>query len=309
MLLEGIQKCEPVFSITIEPPSESMRRELDAILSVITREDPSIRVSFDRNTNQTILSGMGELHLDIIKDKLRRNYDMNPYYGKLQVLYKEHVVKKIEGKNKFIESIKNNDIVVYIEIEPVDINELKNNNNNIIDINSFKKILSLDLYQTMFEGINNALNTGPVLGYPLTNVKVTINNSKSNIPLDCDSQSLLISTQNAVNETLRNNMKNVRLYEPMMKLNIEISDKYIGEVVSDITSRRRGYVDGVDVIEINPNLPPKSLIKSIVPLSELIGYSEQLRAITEGEGRYEMDYYEYAQLPSDKEKQMINQFI
>lgn len=260
---------------------------------------------------------MGELHLDIIKDKLKRKYDMNPYYGKLQVLYKEHVVEKIEGKNKFIESIKNNDIIIFIKIEPItDINELQkeNNNNNVngnnvIDISSYKKILSQDLYQTMFEGITNGLNTGPILGYPLTNVKVTINKRKSNIPVDCDSQSLLVSTQNAINETFRNNKNNVHLYEPMMKLSIEISDKYIGDVASDITSRRRGYVDGVDVIEINPNLPPKSLIKSVVPLSELIGYSEQLRAITEGEGRYEMDYYEYAQLPSDKEKQMINQFI
>lgn len=200
-----------------------------------------------------------------------------------------------------IESLKRNDVIVNVTIKPLD-----NYSNNTIDISDFNKVLSEELIDTIKLGINNSLNTGPLIGYPLTGVNVKINKN-SLIPNDCDTQTLLVVTQNAIKETLKKS--ECHILEPLMKLNIEINDKFLGNVISDITSRRNGYVEGIDVINNNPNLPPKSLVKSIVPLQGLIGYSEVLRGITEGEGRYEMIYHDYSQLSKQKEEKMLSNII
>lgn len=200
-----------------------------------------------------------------------------------------------------IESLKRNDVIVNVTIKPLD-----NYSNNTIDISDFNKVLSEELIDTIKLGINNSLNTGPLIGYPLTGVNVKVNKNSS-IPNDCDTQTLLVVTQNAIKETLKKS--ECHILEPLMKLNIEINDKFLGNVISDITSRRNGYVEGIDVINNNPNLPPKSLVKSIVPLRGLIGYSEVLRGITEGEGRYEMIYHDYSQLSKQKEEKMLSNII
>ena len=280
ILLEPIDFYKPVMSVAVEPKTNRDQEKLVESLEKLSEEDPTFHVKLDEDTGQTIISGMGELHLDVLVNRLSTEYNLSVNVGRPQVVYRETVEKEVEASAKFLKEMEDvrHFAEVFLRISP-------NGRGKGIEFQSEipQGILSQETFLSVEEGIREGSNGGVIMGYPLTDLRVTL--LKANIDPDRPSSlALKIASSNALREGCRKAQP--ILLEPMMEVNIIVPEEFMGEVVGDLKARK-GLVEAVT---------PKrrvALIKAITPLTRMFGYSTDLRSLTQGRGTFLMQFSRY----------------
>jgi len=293
IFLEKMVFPEPVISLAIEPVSQADIEKLVITLQKLADEDPTFSVKIDENTGQTTINGMGELHLEIIIDRLKREYNLQINQGVPMVAYKETLTIEIKhheifkkqtgGKGKFAD--------ITVSIGPNDkglsglqfVNELKGNN------------LPKEYVLAVEKGFKMAMNNGPLAGYTLDNLKVVLEDAAFH-PVDSDAVSFEIAANLAYRNASLN--ANPTLLEPIMNIEVVTPEEYMGEVMSDL-NRRRGQITGMD------NRLGARIVKAQVPLSEMFGYVTILRTITSGRASSSMEFFQYQKMPFELAAEII----
>jgi elongation factor G len=280
ILLEPIDFYNPVMSIAVEPKTSMDQEKLTESLEKLSEEDPTFLVRLDEDTGQTILSGMGELHLDVLVNRLLTEYHLEVNVGRPQVVYRETVEKEVEASAKFMKEM---DEVkhfgeVFLRISP-------NRRGKGVEFHSEVPDGSLpeEGLLSAEEGIRESSTVGVILGYPMDDLRVTL--LKANIdPLHPSPLALKIASSNALREGCRKAQP--VLMEPMMEVNIIVPEEFMGEVVGDLKARK----SSVEAITPKGKV---TMISAISPLTRMFGYSTDLRSLTQGRGTFSMQFSRY----------------
>jgi len=285
VLLESIEFPEPVISIAIEPKSKADQEKLGLSLQKLTVEDPSFRVRTDEETGQTIISGMGELHLEIIVDRLLREFNVGANVGKPQVAYKETIRRAVEHEGKFIRQTGGRGQYghVYLKVEP----QPAGGGFEFVDAVKGGAI-PREYIPAVEDGVEEALESGPLAGYPMVDVKVTLLDGSYH-EVDSSEIAFKIAGSLAYKEAV--GKARPVLLEPIMAVEVVVPEEFMGEVIGDISSRR-GKVIGMD------SRPAAQVIEARVPLAEMFGYATDLRSMTQGRATYTMQFSHYEPVPA-----------
>jgi len=291
--LETMDFPEPVISIAIEPKSKADEEKLRDSLDKVEKEDPSFHVKTDTDTGQTIISGMGELHLEIIVDRLVREFKVAANIGKPQVAYKESIeaTAKAEGKFEVLAAGKQQYGHVWLKLEPTPRGSGF----------AFESRISDDQVPTQFleaikRGAQDSLDSGPLIGFPLVDLKVTLVDGSYH---EDDSTEMAFGV--AATMAMRKGAAEAGpiLLEPIMDLEVIVPDEYLGDVMSDLNSKR-AKINGV---ESRRNY---QVVKAHVPLAEMFGYSTDLRSATQGRATFTMQFSSYEKVPENKAEKIIH---
>lgn len=284
--LEQISFPDPVISLAIEPKTKSDQEKLSYALQRLSDEDPTFRVKVDHETNQTIMAGMGELHLEILVDRMKREMGLDANIGKPQVAYKETITKNVEAEGKYIKQTGGHGQYGHcmIKLEPLGKGE------GFIFENKVRGgSIPSEFISSVEKGVIQALEKGVLLGFPLTDLKIILYDGSYH---DVDSSD--IAFQIAGTMAVQNGVKQagVTLLEPIMKLEVTVPDDFMGTAIGDISSRR-GKVLGTE------KRNKVTIIKAYAPLAELSGYATVLRSLTEGRGVFYMEPSHYEEVPKN----------
>jgi elongation factor G len=286
IILEKIEFPEPVISVAIEPKTKADQEKLGIALQKLAQEDPTFRIQTKEETNQTLISGMGELHLEIIVDRMKREFNVEANVGKPQVAYKETIQSPAEAEGKFIRQSGGRGQYghVMIKIEPVE----RSKGYEFIDKIVGGKIPK-EFIPAVDKGIKEAMARGIIAGYPLIDTSVTLYDGSFH---DVDSSEIAfqIAGSMALQEAVKK--ANPCILEPIMKIEVIVPDKYLGDVMGDINSRRGRIISSDDDGNIKT-------IKAHVPLSEVFGYATELRSMTQGRASYNMEFHQYEIAPKN----------
>ena len=290
VLLESIVFPEPVINVAIEPKTKADQDKLGMALARLADEDPSFVVSQDHETNQTIIAGMGELHLEIIVDRLLREFKVEANVGKPQVSYRETITKTLDSvEGKFVRQSggKGQYGHVVIKMEPTEPGKGFEFVNKIVG-----GVIPKEYIPSVEKGIKEASNGGVIAGYPLIDFKVTLFHGSFH-DVDSSDMAFQIAGSMAFKDAV-NKAKPV-LLEPVMKVEVVVPDTNMGDVIGDLQGRRRGILEGM-----NPD-PAGGLqiINCLVPLSEMFGYATELRSMTQGRGTFSMEFAKYMEVPKN----------
>ena len=295
IILESIDFPDPVISIAIEPKSKADQERLGLSLQKLATEDPSFRVRTDEETGQTIISGMGELHLEIIVDRLLREFNVGANVGKPQVAYKETIRKSVEQQGKFIRQTGGRGQYgdVWIKLEP----QQPGSGFKFVDAVKGGSI-PREYIPAVEKGVREATENGALAGYPMVDVKVTLFDGSYH---DVDSSEIAfkIAGSMAFKEAARK--ANPVLLEPIMSVEVVVPEEFMGDVIGDISSRR-GKVLGMDT------RPAAQAIDARVPLAEMFGYATDLRSMTQGRATYTMQFSHYEPVPATVAEGIIAKF-
>ncbi|MGD9579842.1 MAG: elongation factor G [Vampirovibrionia bacterium] len=285
MLIESITFPDPVISVAIEPKTQADSDKLAQALVRLSEEDPTFKFKVDEETGQMLISGMGELHLDVLVTRIINDFNVNVKVGKQQVSYRESVTKKARVEGKFIRQTggKGNYGHVVFDIEPKSsedfefVNKLKPDN----PVKPFVEAIET--------GIKDSLQGGAFAGYPIINLKVTLVDATYH---EVDSTEMAYKI--AASQALRDGILKAGpiLMEPVMKVEVEVPDQYLGDVIGDLNSRR-GRIEGIEPIEGTTI----QMVKSLTPLSEMFGYATSIRSLTQGRGTFSMEFALYEPVP------------
>jgi elongation factor G len=280
ILLEPIDFYKPVMSIAVEPRTSRDQEKLTESLEKLSEEDPTFHVKLDEDTGQTIISGMGELHLDVLVNRLLTEYHLEVNVGRPQVVYRETIEKEAEASAKFMKEMDEvkHFAEVFLRISP-------NGRGKGIEFHSEVSVgaLPAEGLLSVEEGIRESSTVGVILGYPMTDLRVTL--LKANIdPVHPSTLALKIASSNALREGCRKAQP--VLMEPMMEVNIIVPEEFMGEVVGDLKARKSS------VEEITPK-GKVTMIKALSPLTRMFGYSTDLRSLTQGRGTFSMQFSRY----------------
>ncbi|QCI26137.1 elongation factor G [Buchnera aphidicola] len=286
VILEKMEFPEPVISIAIEPKTKTDQERMGLALSRLAKEDPSFHVRIDHESNQTIISGMGELHLEIIIDRMKREFNVGANIGKPQVAYREtirNVVKNIEGK--YIKQTGGRGQYGHVVIDIFPLIDSKVGYQFINDIKG--GIIPNEYISAIDKGIQEQLKSGPLAGYPVVDLGIRLHFGSYH---DVDSSELAFKF--AASIAFKNGFQQAKpvLLEPIMKVEVETPEEYMGDVIGDL-NRRRGIIEGMK------DLPLGKLVSSKVPLSEMFGYATDLRSQTQGRASYSMEFLHYLETP------------
>lgn len=290
ILLESIVFPEPVINVAIEPKTKADQDKLGMALARLADEDPSFVVSQDHETNQTIIAGMGELHLEIIVDRLLREFKVEANVGKPQVSYRETITKTLDSvEGKFVRQSggKGQYGHVVIKIEPNEAGKGFEFVNKIVG-----GVIPKEYIPSVEKGIKEAANGGVIAGYPVIDFKVTLFHGSFH-DVDSSDMAFQIAGSMAFKEAV-NKAKPV-LLEPVMKVEVVVPDTNMGDVIGDLQGRRRGILEGM-------NADPAGglqIINCLVPLSEMFGYATELRSMTQGRGTFSMEFAKYMEVPKN----------
>ena len=295
IILEKMTFPEPVISVAIEPKTKADQDKMGIALQKLAEEDPSFRVKSDTETGQTIISGMGELHLDIIVDRLLREFKVDANVGKPQVAYRETIRGTADQDSKFIRQSggKGQYGHVKIKIEPAEENAGFVFENKIVG-----GAIPKEYIEPARKGMEEALEGGIIAGFPMIDVKVTLYDGSYH-EVDSSEMAFKIAGSMAIKE----GTKKARpcILEPMMKVEIEVPEENTGDIIGDISSRR-GRVEGMEIIEGTGI----QKIRAIVPLAEMFGYATDIRSKTQGRGTFSMEFNKYEQVPANIETEIIS---
>ena len=295
ILLESMDFPEPVISIAVEPATKEDQDALTNGLVKLAEEDPTFIVRSDEDTGQTIISGMGELHLEIIVDRLKREFNVIVHVGSPQVAYKECITKKVEHEAKFIKQSGGRGQYghVVIIIEPNESGKGFEFDNKIVG-----GAIPKEYIPAIEAGVKDAMGNGVVSGYPLEDIKVSLIDGSYH---DVDSSEIAFKIAGSM--ALRDAAKKAAptLLEPLMALEVVVPENYLGSVMGDVTSRR-GNVKGM-----NPRNGVQ-VLNADVPLSEMFGYATELRSMTQGRAVFTMQFSHYSQAPKYIVEQMVEKF-
>ena len=282
--LEKMEFPEPVIRLAIEPKTKAGQEKLAIALAKLAEEDPTFKAYTDKETGQTIIAGMGELHLEIIVDRLLREFKVEANVGKPQVAYKETINKLVDQETKYARQSggKGQYGHVKIKLEPNESGKGYEFINATVGGSIPKEYI-----EPVNKGIQGALNAGVVAGYPVVDVKVTLYDGSYH-EVDSSEMAFMIAGSMAFKEAMRK--ANPVLLEPIMSVTVTFPEEYMGDVMGDLSSRR-GQIRGMD-----DNYGAKE-IKAFVPLSEMFGYASDLRSKTQGRGNYVMEPSHYVEVP------------
>ena len=294
IILEKMVFPEPVISVAIEPKTKADQDKMGIALQKLAEEDPSFRVKSDTETGQTIISGMGELHLDIIVDRLMREFKVDANVGKPQVAYRETIRGTADQDSKFIRQSggKGQYGHVKVKIEPAEENAGFVFENKIVG-----GAIPKEYIEPARKGMEEALEGGIIAGYPMIDVKVTLYDGSYH-EVDSSEMAFKIAGSMAMKEGAKK--AKPCILEPMMKVEIEVPEENTGDIIGDISSRR-GRVEGMEIIEGTGI----QKIRAIVPLAEMFGYATDIRSKTQGRGTFTMEFKCYEQVPGNIEKEII----
>ena len=295
IILEKINFPEPVISVAIEPKTKADQDKMGIALQKLAEEDPSFRVKSDVETGQTIISGMGELHLDIIVDRMLREFKVEANIGKPQVAYRETIRGNSDQDSKFIRQSggKGQYGHVKVKISPAGENEGFVFENKIVG-----GAIPKEYIEPARKGMEEALEGGILAGYPMIDVKVELYDGSFH-EVDSSEMAFKIAGSMAIKEGCKKAQPCI--LEPMMKVEIEIPDEFTGTIIGDI-SRRRGRIEGQEPNGNTGNV----IVRAIVPLANMFGYATDLRSNTQGRGTFSMEFQKYEQVPANIEKEIIS---
>jgi elongation factor G len=285
IILESMNFPDPVISVAIEPKTKVDSDRLGVSLSRLAEEDPTFKVRIDHETGQTIIAGMGELHLEIIVDRLLREFKVEANVGKPQVAYRETIKKKVTQEGKFIRQSGGRGQYghVVLDIEPTEPGAGFEFVNKIVGGSIPKEYIP-----ACDHGVREALLGGVLAGYPIIDVRVTLVDGSYH---EVDSSEMAFKTAASIGFKEGFLKAKPVLLEPIMKVEVEVPEEFMGEVIGDISSRR-GKIEGM---ETNDHL---SKVRSTVPLSEMFGYATDVRNKTKGQGTFVMEFYHYEEVPA-----------
>jgi elongation factor G len=293
ILLETIDFPEPVISIAIEPKSKADEDKLRESLDKIATEDPSFHVKTDEDSGQTIISGMGELHLEIIVDRLIREFKVAANIGKPQVAYKESIeaTAKAEGKFEHLAAGKQQYGHVWIELEPAE-----RGAGFTFESRITAEQVPVQCLEAIEQGVKDSLDSGPLIGFPLVDLKVALVDGSYH---DEDSTGMAFGVASTMAMRKGATEASPILLEPLMDLEVIVPEEYLGDVMSDLTSKR-AKINGV---ESRKNY---QVVKAHVPLAEMFGYSTDLRSATQGRATFTMQFIAYDRVPEKKAVAIIH---
>ena len=294
IILERMSFPEPVISVAIEPKTKADQEKMSIALGKLAEEDPSFRVKTDQETGQTIISGMGELHLEIIVDRLLREFKVQANVGKPQVAYRETITGSAEQDSKFIRQSGGRGQYghVKVKIEPAEPNQGFVFENKIVG-----GAIPKEYIEPARKGMEEALLGGVLAGYEVIDVKVTLFDGSYH---DVDSSEMAFKIAGSM--AMKDGIKKAKpvLLEPMMKVEIEVPEEYTGDIIGDISSRR-GRIEGMEMIEGTG----MQKVNAIVPLAEMFGYATDIRSNTQGRGTFSMEFKNYEQVPTNIAAEII----
>lgn len=286
IILESMVFPEPVISVAIEPKTKADQEKLSSSLMKLAEEDPTFRVKTDEDSGQTIIDGMGELHLEIIVDRLIREFNVHANVGKPQVAYRETITKVAEAEGKFVRQTGGRGQYghVYIKVEPLPEDGEENFEfENKITQGAIPK----EYIPAVGKGVEEAMESGSIAGYPLVNVKATLYDGSFH---DVDSSEMAFKIAGSMGFKNAINKAHPVLLEPVMDVEIVSPEQYVGDVIGDLNSRR-GRIEGMELRGDTRS------VRALVPLSEMFGYATDLRSKTQGRANYTMQFKLYEEVP------------
>lgn len=292
IVLESIKFPEPVVSANIEPKSRKEHLKLAEVLSKLTKEDPTFKVMQDPMTGQTIVCGMGELHLDILMDRMAREFGVRANLGKPQVAYKETITKGSKGEGKYIRQTGGRGQYGHciIEIEPLGVRK----HFEFLD-KTKGRVIPKEFISSMENGIKEAMEAGILAGFPVTGVRVFLTGGSYH---EIDSSSIAYKIAGSLAFKDAALKADPILLEPIMNLVIVTPEEYIGDIVGDINCRR-GKIENIDVTGNS------RVLKIKVPLAEMFGYATTIRTLSQGRGIFSMEFFQYGSIPSSVMQNII----
>jgi elongation factor G len=287
VILERMEFPEPVIQIAVEPRSQADQDKMGIALGKLAAEDPSFRVETDDETGQTLISGMGELHLDIIVDRMKREFSVDCNVGKPQVAYRETIRGTTEIEGKFVRQSGGRGQYghVWLKLEPAEQGE------GFVFVDEIVGgVIPKEYIPSVAKGIEEQMNNGVLAGYPVLDVKATLFDGSFH---DVDSNEMAFKIAGSM--AFRSGALEAQpvLLEPMMKVEVTTPEDWMGDVVGDL-NRRRGMIEGMD--EGHAGL---KIVRAQVPLAEMFGYATDLRSATQGRASYSMEFNEYAEIPKN----------
>ncbi len=288
VILESMEFPEPVIELAIEPKTKAGQDKLGQALAKLAEEDPTFRAHTNEETGQTIIAGMGELHLEIIVDRLLREFNVEANVGAPQVAYKEAITKKVDIESKYVKQSGGRGQYGHCKVifEPMDVNAEKEYEfeNKVVG-----GAIPKEYIPAVDEGIQEAMKTGILGGFPVTGVKATCYDGSYH-EVDSSEMAFHISGSMAMKDAM--NKGGAVLLEPIMKVEVTMPEEYMGDIIGDLNSRR-GRVEGFE------DIGGGKMVKAFVPLSEMFGYATDLRSRTQGRGNYSMFFEKYEQVPKN----------
>lgn len=296
IILEKMEFPEPVIQIAIEPKTKADQDRLSEALNKLADEDPTFRISVNEETGQTLISGMGELHLEILVDRMKREFKVEANVGRPQVAYRETITKKVQAEGKFIRQTGGRGKYghVWIEIEPNEKGKGYEFVNKIVG-----GVIPKEYIPAVSAGIEEAMRNGVLAGYPVVDVKVTLFDGSYH-EVDSDELSFRIAGSIAFKEAAKK--ASPILLEPIMEVEVVTPEEYLGDVMGDLNSRR-GKIEGFSARK------DAQVIRALVPLSEMFGYATILRSMTQGRALYTMQFAFYQEVPKQIADQIIEKSI
>ncbi len=292
VVLERMDFPEPVISVAVEPKTKADQEKMGIALGKLAAEDPSFRVSTDEESGQTIISGMGELHLEIIVDRMKREFKVEAEVGAPQVAYRETIRSAVNKEYKYAKQSGGRGQFghVFLKIEPQEagagylfVDEIKGG------------VIPKEFVGPVDKGIQEAMQRGIQAGYPVEDVKVTLYDGSYH---DVDSSEMAFKLAGSMGFREGARQANPVILEPLMKVEVEVPEDFMGDVIGDI-SKRRGQVNGMD------DRAGQKVVRAFVPLSEMFGYSTDLRSMTQGRATYSMEFDHYEEVPANIAKEII----
>jgi elongation factor G len=292
VILERMEFPDPVISVAVEPKTKADQEKMSIALGKLAAEDPSFRVSTDEESGQTIISGMGELHLEIIVDRLKREFKVEAEVGAPQVAYRETIRNAVNQEYKYAKQSGGRGQYghVFIKLEPMEagsgyefVDEIKGG------------VIPKEYIPAVDKGIQEAMQRGIQAGYPVEDVKITLYDGSYH---DVDSSEMAFKLAGSMAFREGAKKANPVILEPMMKVEVEVPEDFMGDVIGDI-SKRRGQVTGMG------DRGGNKIVDAFVPLAEMFGYSTDLRSMTQGRATYSMEFDHYEEVPANVAKEII----
>ena len=294
IILEKMEFPEPVISVAVEPKTKADQEKMGTALQRLAEEDPTFKVHTDPETNQTIISGMGELHLDIIVDRMRREFNVECTVGKPQVAYRETIRKSVESEGKFIRQTGGHGQYghCWLRLEPMEAGKGFEFANEVVG-----GVIPKEFINPIQAGVEAAMEDGVVAGYPMVDIKVTVYDGSYH---DVDSSEMAFKVAGSMAFKDGAKKADAVLLEPYMSVEVDVPEEYMGDVIGGLNSRR-GRIEGME------SENGESRIKGFVPLSEMFGYATALRSSTQGRGTFTMTFDHYEEVPKAISQQITEE--
>jgi elongation factor G len=292
VILESIEIPEPVIDLAIEPKTKADQDKLAVALSRLSEEDPTFRVSTDQETGQTIISGMGELHLEIIVDRLKREFKVDANVGKPQVAYRETITRPVDVEGKFVRQSGGRGQYGHVKIKA----EPLGRGSGFEFVNAIVGgVVPREYIPAVQKGIEEAMQSGPLTGFPIVDLKVTLYDGSYH-EVDSNEMAFKIAGSMAIKEAIQQG--NPVVLEPIMRVEVTTPEQFLGDIIGDLNSRR-GQIQGMD------DRGNARIVRAHVPLAEMFGYANDMRSMTQGRASFVMFFDHYAEVPKNIQEKLV----